>query len=104
MPEKEEILTRASYIIALKEGGTMWTGKLHGAYFEMHKPSSTLFDKEKTFIVLRLGGKRKGKQELREDFVSTLGQPLSELRSKRFNDPLSIIWDATKALKPQQRK
>lgn len=110
MPERAEILARA---MALKDhcwadelepqGNAIWTGKAHGATFELTKPGGVIFESQGdvVFLELTLKGKVEGKKKLREEFVAAFGKPEVETPAKRFRTSHIVIWNNAKALQSQ---
>lgn len=107
MPGKSEILSRAVSLMGHCwaqeeeiEVDARWSGREHGAAFELIKPEGVVFEaqRDSSHLYLILKGKAKGKEMLRQDFVGALGEPTLEAPSVRFSHPQVLVWDISKAL------
>lgn len=102
--EKAEILARAralkGHVWAMEPEGeeAKWAGRAYGATFELTKPEGQVLEGEDTSSLLLT---LKGKDQLRGEFVSAFGEPKLEWPPGRFRSQM-LIWDATKAIQPQQ--
>lgn len=111
MPERDIILAKAKtleghvWVLEPEREEASWTGKAHGATFELTKPEGQVFREEgdTSSLLLTLKGNVKGKCKLRSDFVSALGEPQLEVKAIKFKSPQMLIWDATKVDQPQPK-
>ncbi len=101
MPNKREILegitglnTHCWAMGANSHDGEVWSGKEHGASFEMTIPEGTVFERQKDIssFCLVLRGHHDAKGKLRRDFIDVLGEPSEQLPMRRFSNPEILLW------------
>lgn len=95
---REHILKLNGHTWALDpdpENGEVWAGTGYGARFELIKPEGQVFGEERDMssILLSLRGWGKGKERLKNDFISVLGEPKVTVPAKRFRNPLMLLWN-----------
>ncbi|MCL4418598.1 hypothetical protein M1146_00685 [Patescibacteria group bacterium] len=104
MPNRAEILERIarlnSHCWALteqQEDGEVWSGREHGATFELSKAEGVVFEKQRdtSCLILVLTGNVTGKRQLERDFKEALGEPLMALPARRFRYPQMLSWNSS---------
>ena len=91
MVERAEILSKIasikSHTWAQEEeptGDEVWQGRQHGATFKMSKPEGVIFEEEVSILFLKLQGRGRGRDKLRQEFTDVLGDPTIEIPAARF--------------------
>jgi hypothetical protein len=77
-----------------------WKGKDHGVIFDLskHQGAVPFWQKDNDYLLLKLKGKRKGKEKLEKAFIGALGKP-DEKKITGPNATYVLLWDGRTPIK-----